>query len=120
MTTTISLFRNSMDTIEYLAGQVIFKKGDAAHALYVVTEGEVGISIGDEVMEVVGAGGMFGELALIDPSPRSATATALTNVKIVPVNEKRFIYLVQQTPGFSLHVMKVLAERLKKHDPKKT
>jgi CRP-like cAMP-binding protein len=52
-------------------------------------------------------------MALIDNSPRSATAVASTDVVLVPVSEKQFLFLVSQTPFFALMVMRVLARRLR-------
>jgi CRP-like cAMP-binding protein len=63
---------------------------------------------------MVGRGGIFGEMALIEKENRVATATARTDAKIVSVDETRFLFLVQQTPNFSLHVMRVLSDRLRK------
>jgi CRP-like cAMP-binding protein len=59
---------------------------------------------------------VFGEMALIDSNPRAATAVASTACKLVPVSQKRFLFMVQQTPHFSLQIMKVIAERLRKMD----
>jgi len=56
---------------------------------------------------------IFGEMALIDDEPRSATAIAATDVELVPVSEKQFLFLVSQTPYFALKVMRVLATRLR-------
>jgi CRP-like cAMP-binding protein len=55
-------------------------------------------------------------MALIDNSPRSASAVARTPCRLVALNRKRFIFMVQQTPNFSIHVMKVMAERLRRMD----
>ena len=117
MTATLGLFRNSPDTTEYMQGQTIFHQGDEAHAMYVVVEGEVEILIGERVVDTVEAGGLFGELALIDGARRSGSAIAKTYVKVVPVSERRFTFLIQQTPHFALQVMRVMAERLKRRDP---
>jgi len=53
-------------------------------------------------------------MALIDASPRSATVVAVTDVKLVPVGEKQFLFLVSRTPYFALNVMRVLAQRLRR------
>jgi CRP/FNR family cyclic AMP-dependent transcriptional regulator len=82
--------------------------------MYVVREGEVEIVIGDQVFETVGPGSLFGEMALIDAQPRSATARAKTDCTVVPIDEQRFIFLVQQTPYFSLQLMGVLVARLRR------
>jgi CRP/FNR family cyclic AMP-dependent transcriptional regulator len=117
MTATIGLFRNSVDTMTFDPGRVIFNEGDPGHEMYVVTEGEIEIQIGDAVLDTVGPGGIFGELAIIDAAPRSATAVARVYSKVVPVTEKRFLFLLQQTPQFAIQVMRIMAERLKRRDP---
>ena len=59
------------------------------------------------------ADNIFGEMALIDSEPRSATAVAITDVELVPISEKQFLFLVSQTPYFALRLMRVLAQRLR-------
>ena len=55
-------------------------------------------------------------MALIEHAPRTATATAKTDCALVPISEKRFTFMVQQTPHFALQIMKVMAERLRRMD----
>lgn len=55
----------------------------------------------------------MGELALIDKAPRSGTAVVASEATVVPVDERRFLFLVQQTPFFALNVMRVMADRLR-------
>ena len=120
MTVHLGLFRNSTDVTQYLQGETIFRRGDDAHALYVVTEGEIDIVFDGRVLETVREGGIFGELALIDKAPRSATAVARTTAKVVPINERRFTFLLQQTPHFALQVMQALTERLRRKDAERS
>ncbi len=116
MTATITLFRNATDFESFLAGQVIFREGQPGDVMYAVSEGEVDILIHDKVIDTAGPGGIVGEMALIDAKPRSATAIAKTDCKLVPISEKRFTFLVQQTPNFALQVMRVMADRLRHMD----
>lgn len=111
---TINLFRNATDTESFSPGQVLFEEGDAGDLMYVVNEGEVDIVFRNTVLETVGPGGILGEMALIENKPRSATAVARSDVKVVPINQKRFAFLVQQTPLFSIQVMRVMADRLRR------
>src|ERR1700730_13266829 len=97
----------------YKAGETIFKEGDAAEELYVIQRGEGEIHLGNRLLNTLGANSIFGEMALIDAVPRSATAVAKTDVDLVPVGEKQFLFLVSQTPFFALNVMRVLARRLR-------
>jgi CRP-like cAMP-binding protein len=97
----------------FKAGSVIFREGDEANELFVVKSGQVRIQIGNRTVTELGPESIFGEMALIDSEPRSATATAVTDVELVPVSEKQFLFLVSQTPYFALKVMRVLAQRLR-------
>ena len=101
----------------YRAGDVIFARGDPAECMYVVASGEVEIVMGDQVVNVLGPESIFGELALITKEPRSATARARGDCRLVEIAEKRFLYLVNETPNFALEVMRVLTKRLRSHDP---
>jgi len=114
--TTINLFNNAKDFIIIPADEVIFEKGGIADYMYVVIEGEVEILIDGKFLDITSDGGIIGEMALIDSSPRSATAIAKTECKLVPVDQKRFEFLVQQTPNFSINVMKIMVERIRKLD----
>ena len=98
---------------ECKAGEVIFNEGDAASVFYVIQSGKVDIRLGNRLLGTLSDLDIFGEMALIDAAPRSATAIAATDVKLVPVGEKQFLFLVSQTPYFALNVMRVLARRLR-------
>ena len=100
----------------YAAGDVIFAEGDKGDAMFVVRTGEVAIERGGRVMETLGGGGIFGEMALIDGSPRSATVRAKTDCEVAPINEKTFLFLVHETPFFAIAVMRTLADRLRRMD----
>jgi CRP/FNR family cyclic AMP-dependent transcriptional regulator len=95
------------------AGEIIFKEGDEAHQLFVIKSGEVAIQSGNRTLAELSTNHIFGEMALIDDAPRSATAVAKTDVELVPISEKQFLFLVSQTPFFALKVMRVLARRLR-------
>ena len=111
---TLELFRHAKETESFAQGQTIFQEGQPAEVMYVVIEGEVDIIVHDKILSSVGPGGVVGEMALIDKKARSATALAKTDCKLAPVSEKRFHFLVQQTPHFALSVMRVMAERLRR------
>ena len=114
---TLSLFRHETDFLSYAPGDVIFAAGELGDRMYVVIEGEVDVVSGGRTIETTGPGGLFGEMALIDRSPRSAGAVARTACRLVPIDEKRFQYLVGQTPFFALQVMRVMCARLRRWTP---
>lgn len=113
----ITMFEQSKDATALQAGAVIFRKGDAGKKMYVVKQGEVDIKVGDQVLNTHGPGHIFGEMALIDASPRSATAVAKTDCEIVEVDESRFLFLVQHSAFFALQVMRIMADRLRNKMP---
>jgi CRP/FNR family transcriptional regulator, cyclic AMP receptor protein len=100
-------------TRAFKAGDIIFKEGDPATELYVIQKGRVGIQANNRILDTLDANTIFGEMALIDGKPRSAAAIAMTDVTLVPVSEKQFLFLVSQTPFFALKLMRVLAGRLR-------
>jgi CRP/FNR family transcriptional regulator, cyclic AMP receptor protein len=98
----------------FRAGDVVFRDGDPALCLYVVRSGAVELRAGGQVLETVQAGGLFGEMALFDGAPRSATAVAVSDSELVPIDERRFLFLVQETPFFAQTVMRTMAARLRR------
>jgi CRP-like cAMP-binding protein len=113
---TLALFRNDGDTRAFAPGETIFVEGEEGRTMYVVLEGSVRLSVTGRTLEKVGPGAVFGEMALIDAAPRSATATALTACTLAPVAASRFKSLVQESPDFALEIMRVMAARLRSMD----
>ncbi|UCH25635.1 MAG: cyclic nucleotide-binding domain-containing protein [Trueperaceae bacterium] len=111
---TLQLFRDSKTFRSYDPGDTIFEEGEPGDVMYVVIEGQVGITLKGKLIETLEEGSIFGEMAIIDDSPRSAKATALTTCKLVPIDQKWFTYLIRQTPFFAIQVMTVMAERIRR------
>jgi len=107
------LFRQDSNAVQLAPGDFLFREGEKGDQMYVLLEGEVDISIGDFVLETAGPGALIGEMALIDDSPRTANVVAKTPAKLAQIDRRRFHFLVQQTPHFATHVMKILANRLR-------
>jgi CRP/FNR family transcriptional regulator, cyclic AMP receptor protein len=98
---------------EYKAGETIFREGDRGAELFVIQRGRVRILSGNRLFETLGENEIFGEMALIDDSPRSASAVAETDLTVAPITEKQYLFLIRHTPFFALKVMRVLAQRLR-------
>lgn len=97
----------------YNAGSYVFKKGDPGESLFVVTHGEVEIIVNGQVVEQLGEGELFGEMALIDGVARSADAVAVKDSEIMEIDETRFKYMTQNNPDFALDVLRVITSRLR-------
>ena len=81
--------------------------------MYVLLEGSADVFVGEVLVESATPGVFLGEMALVDSSPRTATVVATRPARLARIDERRFHFLVQRTPYFATHVMKVLAERLR-------
>jgi CRP/FNR family transcriptional regulator, cyclic AMP receptor protein len=103
-------------TRNFSKGKTIFQEGDRGDEFFIVVRGQVAIRSGDRLLETLEADGIFGEMALIDDSPRSATAVTLSDVTLAPIKENQFLFLVQNAPFFALSVMRVLARRLRRQN----
>jgi CRP/FNR family transcriptional regulator, cyclic AMP receptor protein len=114
---TVDLFHSEdAELVAFRAGQKIFREGDPGDLMYVVRDGQVDLHVKGQLVDALGPGGVLGEMALIEHAPRTATATAKTDCTLVPIPEKRFMFMVQQTPHFALQIMRVIAERLRRMD----
>src|SRR5262249_37170013 len=113
-TNHFSIFSTATDVDRRAAGEVIFREGDPGSVLYVIRAGRVALQAGGKTVESLGPNGMFGEMALVDGSARSATAVAESDCELVAVDLPGFRRLVQDTPFFAERVMQVMAERLRR------
>jgi CRP/FNR family transcriptional regulator, cyclic AMP receptor protein len=107
------LFAGETDVVNLGAGETLFKRGEPARLMYVVKLGSLQVLDGNYVYETVSAGDIIGEMALVDGARRSATVRALVPSTVIPVDERRFLFMVQQTPFFALRVMRVLTARVR-------
>jgi CRP-like cAMP-binding protein len=98
----------------FTAGQIIFRQGEPGDHMYIIADGQVDLSVDEQHLVTIGPGGIFGEMALIDNHPRSATAIARDDCILVIIDRAHFLTLIQKTPLFALQVMRVMAERLRR------
>jgi len=111
----VSFFRHSDDIRTVPPGEVLFREGDVGDTMLVLIEGSVELSVNGLVVAHAKEGDVFGEMALLDPEckTRSATATTVTECRLMDVNERRFLFMVTETPFFALHLLRLMATRLK-------
>lgn len=95
----------------YEAGKIIMREGQRGVALYAVLEGRVAIRIGDSVVEKAGPGGVFGEMSLVDRTPRLATAVAETDCALLAISRHMFLHLVKRSPKFGAAILRAVGER---------
>jgi CRP-like cAMP-binding protein len=110
------LFNNAQRTVDYPAGAVVFAQGDSGNEMYGVVTGSIELRIGERVLRTLGPQDVFGEMAIVDGSPRSATAVAVEPSSLAVIDRHRFLFLVQETPMFALQVMSAMATRTRNDD----
>lgn len=112
---TINLFKHEKDNVAfYDEGEVLMRPGDPGDCMYVVQEGLFHVLNADgDVIDMVGPGGILGEMALIDNSPRSAMVVAATDSRVVPLTQEQFMGHVHRTPFFAIQVLRIVTERLR-------
>jgi len=111
--------RASMDSVKISKGGILFKEGDEGEHVYVIVNGKLklGTSSGDgreNLLSILGPGEMFGELSLFDPGPRTSTATAVTDAKLLSLSHEKLIPWLKGNPEVSLHLLARLAQRLRR------
>lgn len=107
------LFSHNPTIVPVPAGQSLFSAGDEGHLMFVLSKGAADVMVNGQVVESLQHGSIVGEMGIVSPGPRSATVVATSDCEFVAVDEKRFQFLVQQTPFFATQVMRVMAERLR-------
>ena len=99
--------------MRYGQGKVIMQEGQAGVLMYVVLEGRVTIAMQNSVVEKIGPGGMFGEMALIESAKRLASAVAETDCALLAINRNVFLELVKDNPEFGIALLGAVGERVR-------
>lgn len=99
--------------VNHRAGTVIAREGEPGIGLFVVTEGTASVTIGGVKKGTIRPGEFFGEIALLDKGPRTATVTADADVRLLGLTEWVFRGLVQQHPSIAIKALQALAARLR-------
>ena len=120
MMKTLSLFNKPSDFITIEPGEILFEQDQITDLMYVLIEGQIMIKHNDTELVTVDAGSLIGEMAILENRPHFASAIAKTTCKLIPIDQKRFQFLVEQTPNFAFDVMEMMAERLHQMNVKVT
>lgn len=107
------VFRNAKTIRDIPAGGVIFEAGATGDEMYGVIEGELEIRLPNGAVRKLGPDDTFGEMSIVDSSPRSGTAVAISDTKLAVIDRKTFLFLVHETPMFALQVMASIGDRLR-------
>lgn len=113
---TIHLFDNAEEAVPVEAGTTLFEQDSYADLMYALIEGKLAIIRDNQVLTTIEAGGLVGEMAILEHRPHYASAIAQTPCRVVPITQERFRFLIEETPNFAMDMMKIMAERLHQMD----
>ena len=99
--------------VEVSAGHVLTREGDGGKEFFLIIEGEVKVEKGGRAVAIMGPGDFFGEAALLDGGPRTATVTATTNLVLESIGRREFLALLEEAPHFTHSILKGVAARLR-------
>jgi CRP/FNR family cyclic AMP-dependent transcriptional regulator len=99
--------------VSFAEGGVVFIKGDPGDNAYIVASGLIEIRESGRVIERMGPGELFGEMAVVDSAPRSASAVAVGNTELLVIDRAEFDRRIREEPDFAINVMRLMARRLR-------
>jgi CRP/FNR family transcriptional regulator, cyclic AMP receptor protein len=94
-------------------GTVLAREGEAGVGLFMILDGTAKVTIGGRTRATLGPGDFFGEVALLDGGPRSATVTATSDVRLLGITEWVFRGLLHEHPSIAIKTLQVMAGRLR-------
>lgn len=101
------------ETVRYPAGEEVVTEGSIGDFCAIIVEGSAEVTKGSASIAKLGSGELFGELALVDPGPRSATVRALNEMTAIKIDQDAFAKVVTEDPRIALRVLQVLARRVR-------
>lgn len=114
----LSLVAKAADVVTIKAGNEVVKEGSPGHEFFLILDGEASVKRGKRKIATLGSGSYFGEMALLDRGPRSATIVADTDLKVVVLGQREFMGLLDQVPALSHKLLVAMATRLREADSK--
>ena len=109
----LTIIGRASDEVRVPAGKVLCEEGSPGHEFYLVLEGEAAVSRKKKKVATVGPGQYFGEMALLDRGPRSATVTAATDMTLLVLGQREFSGVLDEVPGLAHKLLAAMAEKLR-------
>lgn len=114
----LSLVAKAADVVSVKAGSEVVQEGSPGHEFFLILDGEAVVKRGKRKIATLGPGNYFGEMALLDRGPRSATIVADSDLKLVVLGQREFMGLLDQVPALSHKLLVAMATRLREADTK--
>lgn len=112
----LHIVARQMQTVAVEEGTVLMREGEDGDAFYVALEGSAVAERAGHVVASVEPGDYIGELALIDPAPRTATVTATSAMILGVIDHRAFTAIIRDVPAMNLKLMRALVRRLRRRD----
>lgn len=109
----LEVVARAVKPLSHKAGTVIAREGDPGIGLFVIADGRADVTIGGKKKSKLGPGDFFGEVALLDGGPRTATVTATSDIMLYGLTEWSFRGLMQQHPSIAIKALVAMAGRLR-------
>ena len=103
-----------LEEVEFKAGEEILRKGDLGTSMYIIVNGRVRVHVEDMEMTTLGEREVFGELAALDPEPRSASITAIEDTHLFRIERGPLFELMTEHPEVAQGIIGVLCQRLRR------
>jgi len=104
------------DEVTIESGRVLMQQGERGREAFVIIDGTAAVEIGGTHVTEIGPGNAVGELALLDGGPRTATVTALTDMKVLVIDQRAFTSLLDEVPGLARKILARLAGMVREFD----
>lgn len=101
------------DEIEYTKDEQVFAEGEQGDAMYLIVDGQVKVHSGDHVFAELGTRQVFGEMAILDAEPRSASITSMSDLTLLKIRREDFTEILAEKPEISQGIIQVLTHRLR-------
>lgn len=104
---------SSMEQLSFPAKQTIFTQGEEGRSLYVLVSGRVQVHIGDRELARLEQGACFGEMAVFDAEPRSASVTTLEPCECLMLTQQQLYDAIEETPGIAINIIRLMSRRIR-------
>jgi CRP/FNR family transcriptional regulator, cyclic AMP receptor protein len=107
-----------MEELSFPAKHTIFTQGEVGRSLYILVSGTVRVHIGDRELAILKEGTCFGEMAVFDAEPRSASVTTLESCNCLMLTQQQLYEAIEETPGIAVNIIRLLSRRTRELNQK--
>jgi len=117
-TSELRKIRSSLDALSVPAGKILVEEGHIGQEFFIIVDGRASVTRNGKKVATLEAGSHFGELALLDRRPRSASVVSETDMEVLVMSQRQFNGLLESVPTIARKLLSALATRLREADAK--